>query len=138
MRSATQKLLFFALLTSICLTLTAWPAAYAQDAPPGSSEEAKPAKTRAKPRGRLPNHYAKIVTPKQREQIYAIQSKHAEKIDALRAELKALEQALAAEVESVLTPEQRKQLQAILDAAKKPKSAAADSAAAAPATTDAK
>ena len=45
------------------------------------------AKPRAKPRGRLPAYYAKVVTPQQKEQVYSIQAQYEPKIDALERRL---------------------------------------------------
>ncbi len=78
---------------------------------PAAKPEAKPAvKARAKPRGRLPAHFGKIVDPQQKETIYKLQAEYAPKIEALRAELQALLAKRDAELESVLTAEQKEKL----------------------------
>ena len=51
----------------------------AQDTPAAKAPDAKQAKKRAKPRGRLPAYYGKIVDQKQRERIYTIQKSYAAK-----------------------------------------------------------
>ena len=44
-------------------------------------------KERAKPRGRLPAYFSSVVTPEQREKIYAIQARYAEELDNLQQQL---------------------------------------------------
>ena len=87
---------------------TVEPAATADAQPPMATQPEK--KPRAKPRGRLPNYYAKMVDKKQREQIYAIQAQHADAIAKLQAELAKLIAQRDAEVRAVLTPEQQQQV----------------------------
>ncbi len=61
-------------------------------------------------RGRLPAHYAKIVTEEQREQIYKIQEEYKPKIDAAKAQLDALTKEQEDKIAAVLTSEQKKKL----------------------------
>ena len=64
-------------------------------------------KERAKPRGRLPVYYSAVVSPEQRLQIYEIQRTCSEQILKLQGQLQALMEQRDAEVEAVLTPEQK-------------------------------
>jgi Spy/CpxP family protein refolding chaperone len=95
-------------------------------APSVGQEAKKTDKTEKKAKGRLPAYYADIVTEEQRDKIYAIQAKHQAKIEELNAALTAANKARDAEIESVLTPEQKIKLKAAKDeaAAKKKKNAA--------------
>jgi hypothetical protein len=97
--------------------------------------DAKPAKQRAKPRGRLPAYYNQVVDGQQREKIYAIQQQYEPKITALKAELQALQDKLDAEVEGVLTAEQRDKVKSLTEAAKQKRKGATASATAS-ATTE--
>lgn len=72
--------------------------------------ESKPAKERAKPRGRLPAYYADVVTREQKEKIYDVQQKFAEQIQQLQADLQKLEMQRDAEVAAVLTETQQQQV----------------------------
>ncbi|NLX57161.1 MAG: hypothetical protein GXY58_18800 [Planctomycetaceae bacterium] len=103
----------------MALLLTAlWTAAVpAQEAvPPDAADQPPAASTAAetnaakKPRGRLPAHYGKVVTDKQREQIYEIQAKFTEQIVKLQEQLTALAAKRDAEIEQVLTEEQRAEI----------------------------
>ena len=93
----------------------------AQDAPAAVAKDAKqPAKDtkRAKPRGRLPAYYGRVVDQKQREKIYAVQKSYAAEIAKLRTQLKDLLAKRNAEVEAVLTAEQRAKVAKLVAAAK--------------------
>ena len=80
-----------------------------------------------KAKGRLPAYYASIVTPTQRDEIYALQARYAQEIDALQEQLAALTKKRDAEIESVLTDEQLQQVrQARSNASKKRKQASVD------------
>jgi Spy/CpxP family protein refolding chaperone len=59
---------------------------------------------------RLPAYYSRVVNQKQREQIYEVQAKYQSEIDALEEQLQALIAKRDAEIEAVLTPEQRESL----------------------------
>lgn len=89
---------------------------------PGAEAEAAPAKFR----GRLPRYYGKVVVEKQRQRIYAIQRKYIERERALEAELEKLRSSRDAEVEAVLTAEQRTLLDKLLATARKPVETAAE------------
>jgi hypothetical protein len=80
-------------------------------------------------RGRLPAHYGEIVTEAQRLQIYAVQEKYAKQIAAAKQQLEALESKRDAEIEDVLTADQKKKVKkAHEDAAANRKKKAADAA----------
>lgn len=80
-------------------------------------------------RGRLPAYYGDIVTEAQRLQIYAVQEKYAKQIAALKDQLEALENKRDAEIESVLTADQKTKLKKVQgDAATSRKKKAADAA----------
>lgn len=88
-----------------------------------AKDDAKPAegKKKAKPKeakGRLPAFYGEVVDQKQRDAIYAIQAEFAPKIDALKAQLDALEKDRDEKVAAVLTEEQMKKVEALKEAAK--------------------
>ena len=100
----------------------------AQDAKPAAAAAAKKP---AKPRGRLPAYYGEVVDAAQREKIYAIQQSYAERIAALQAQLKDLNEKMDAEVKAVLTPEQQKKLDELSAAAKARRQARTGAAAAA-------
>lgn len=73
------------------------------------SESAKKARTG----DRLPPNYAKIgLSEEQRQKIYAIQNRYEEQIKALEKQIADLKTQQVSEVEAVLTPEQKKLLQA--------------------------
>ncbi|HUY91703.1 MAG TPA: hypothetical protein VMV10_23375 [Pirellulales bacterium] len=96
-----------------------------QDAAPKA--EAKAAKPRAKPRGRLPAHYGAVVDNEQREKIYGIQQSYQPQIEALQAQLVALREKQAAEIDAVLTPEQKEKVKELAAAAKTKRAKAAES-----------
>ena len=77
-------------------------------------------------RGRLPSHYADIVTDQQKTAIYSIQARYHAKVAALQEELEALDKKLDAEIENVLTPAQKTMLKKAREegAAKRKKTAA--------------
>ena len=73
---------------------------------PASTAPADPAPAK-KARGRLPAYYGKVVTDKQREDIYAIQAKFNEQIAELQKQLADLTTQRDTEVEKVLTDDQK-------------------------------
>lgn len=75
-------------------------------------------KERAKPRGRLPAYFSSVVTPEQREKIYAIQARYAEELDNLQQQLDMLVVQRDKEVEDVLTPEQKAKVMQMRDDAR--------------------
>ena len=100
-------LLLVALLTTTGAAQN--PPEQAAGEPPGKPAAAAP-KERKKPRGRLPAYYARVVTNKQREEIYEIQGKYGEQIAKLKEELESLTSKRDSEVEKVLTDEQRTEI----------------------------
>jgi hypothetical protein len=60
---------------------------------------------------RLPNFYGELVDGTQKEKIYAILDQHTPQIEALVAQVKALQQKRDAEIEAVLTAEQKVKLE---------------------------
>jgi len=80
--------------------------------------EAKKKTPKAKARGRLPAHFGRVVSSKQRATIYKLQAEFAEKMAALKAQLATLAEARDKEVEAVLTPDQRRQVAKLREDAK--------------------
>ena len=78
-----------------------------------------------KAKGRLPAYFAAIVTPRQRDEIYALQDRYAKQIAALREQLDALTKQRDAEIENVLNEDQKEKLNLAREngAAKRKKSA---------------
>ena len=113
MTITTKKLVAFALAAFVlAASATAGWNAYSQEA-------GQPAKTtRAKPRGRLPSYYGDVVTQEQRDKIYGIQATYEVQLAALRDQLKALVDKRDAEVEAVLSPEQKEQVKKLAAEAK--------------------
>ncbi len=66
-----------------------------------------------KPRRRLPNHYAKVVTPEQRQQIYVIQEEYNKQIDVLLEQIEELEAKRDTAIEATLSAEQLEQIAAL-------------------------
>lgn len=61
--------------------------------------------------GRLPRYYSKLVNETQRMKIYEIQSRYLDRIAELEAQLEALRNEQAAEIEGLLTDEQRVEIE---------------------------
>jgi hypothetical protein len=115
---------FAAVLLILTLAAAAWSTnnvLVAQDA------EKEPAKKEKSAKGRLPNFFGEVVSGEQREAIYAIQAKFRPEIEKLQAELAAVERKMNAEIETVLTPEQKTKVEALRAAAAAKKKAAKDS-----------
>lgn len=96
-------------------------AGFAQEAgkPKAAAGEKKPAaNARAKPKGRLPAYYAKVVDEKQRAAIYDLQAAFAAKREVLEKQLAALKSEEEAAIEAVLTPQQKQKLAALREEAK--------------------
>lgn len=70
-----------------------------------------------KAKGRLPPYYAGVVSDQQRQTIYAIQEKYGAQITALQEQISALTRQRDAEIEGVLTPEQRAKVRELQEAA---------------------
>ncbi|HIF35031.1 MAG TPA: hypothetical protein EYG57_09050 [Planctomycetes bacterium] len=84
-------------------------------------EDPPPAVTltkRAKPRGRLPVYYARVVTQEQRNKIYVLQAKFQIDLDKLLAELKKVEKQRDTEIRGVLNPDQQEKVDAWVAEAK--------------------
>jgi Spy/CpxP family protein refolding chaperone len=62
-------------------------------------------------RPRLPMYYGKVVTEEQRQKIYDIQRKYFPQIRALQKQLEALIAKRDAEIEAVLTPQQKAEIE---------------------------
>jgi len=113
MRHESLRRLVVGPITALLLATLLVTAGAAQEPPgqPGAEPPGKPAvtapKERKKPRGRLPAYFSKVVTDKQREEIYEIQAKYNEQIAKLKEQLEELSAKLDSEVEQVLNDEQR-------------------------------
>jgi hypothetical protein len=95
-RAASWRRPFAAAVACAVLAGSAmWPVARAAD------EKEK------EPPVRLPPYYSKVVTPEQREKIYALQRASAERIAALERELASVKAKLDSDIADVLTPQQR-------------------------------
>ncbi|MHB8973511.1 MAG: hypothetical protein ACYC3X_28035 [Pirellulaceae bacterium] len=99
------------------LLMSLWTAVAAAQDPPPPGAAAPPAQAAApengaakKPRGRLPAYYGKVVTDKQRAEIYAIQAKFNEEIAKLQEQLTTLSTKRDTEIEKLLTDEQRAEI----------------------------
>tara|TARA_R110002072_G_scaffold303141_1_gene495751 strand:+ start:83438 stop:83821 length:384 start_codon:yes stop_codon:yes gene_type:complete len=91
-----------------------------QEAATKDAEKATPAKVASKPRGRLPQYYGQVgLSNKQRQQIYDVQANYKKQIDELQKQIDALKVKEDTEIVAVLTPEQKKNLDELLAAAKK-------------------
>jgi hypothetical protein len=100
-------------LCAALITLTAGaPSVSAADAQSGARVIKKIRK------GRLPNYYADVVTEKQRDEIYKIQEEYKPKIDALKAQLEALNKEMNEKITAVLTADQKKKIEDAATAAK--------------------
>lgn len=97
------------------------PSVVAQEsAKAAKSEKGDGAKKAEKPGDRLPANYTKIgISEEQRKKIYEIQNSYGVQIAALQKQLADLRAKETAEVEAVLTPEQKKALQTANDESKK-------------------
>lgn len=87
-------------------------------------------KERAKPRGRLPNYFAAVVSGQQREQVYAIQARYNKQIEDLQRQMDELKEVRDREVDGVLTAEQLEKVNAKREEAKAKREARAKAAAA--------
>lgn len=105
----------FPLITALALAQQAPEKKAGDDAKPAAGAAAKP---RAKPRGRLPAFYGRVVSGDQKDKIYAIQQSYEPKIADLQAQLKALTDKRDAEIEAVLTADQKTKVQQLSSDAK--------------------
>jgi hypothetical protein len=124
------------LLSAVSISLAQQDSSKPASKSEAKAAESKTAKPRAKPRGRLPAHYGKVVDGQQRERIYAIQKQYEPKIAALKAELQALQDKLNGEVEAVLTPDQQATVKKLAEEAKAKRKTAASSSASAVASSE--
>jgi Spy/CpxP family protein refolding chaperone len=97
-------------LVILSLLTLALPTADGQDAKPKAA--AKPA-TKTAGKGRLPTHYKDVVTTEQKDKIYAIQNTYSDQISKLAEEMKAITAKRDAEIEAVLTADQKKKIDAL-------------------------
>ncbi|MCG8586502.1 MAG: hypothetical protein MI757_17470 [Pirellulales bacterium] len=121
----------FVAMVAFGLTLVMASSALAADSKKESSKTAKStkkAKDPKQPRGRLPAYFRQVVDDKQRNQIYALQTKYRADRDEigeeikritadLRKKLAELKQAHDKEVEAVLSAEQLAKVQKLRDEA---------------------
>jgi hypothetical protein len=124
--SLVKKVLVFA----VCLPLVAWMFAATQSTT-GQEKAAGQKKEAKAPRGRLPAYYADVVTGTQRESIYAIQEKYSTELMDLNQRIADLLKQQREEIEALLSPEQKAQIEKIsTEAIQKKKKKAADKKAA--------
>ncbi|MEX0938571.1 MAG: hypothetical protein WDZ59_11985 [Pirellulales bacterium] len=103
-------------------------AAQDEAAQPTAQQESqeRPERQRRASRGRLPAFYRQVITEQQREEIYSIQGKYRERIEALEKQLQEVNAQCDKEIESVLTPEQLEQVNALQEEARRARRARAD------------
>jgi hypothetical protein len=112
---------------AMILPALAWagtPTVRAADEKPAAAEkkdapEAKPRKAPADFRGPLPLYYTKVVSPDQKEKIYAVQTKYEAEIKALQAKIAEIEAARNKEIDAMLTPDQLKRVEELRAEAQK-------------------
>ncbi len=85
-------------------------------AAPPAKPAANATKDRKKLRGRLPAYYGKVVSEKQRKEIYEVQAKFNEQIEKLKEQLVSLTSQRNTEVEKILTDEQRTEIAKLKEA----------------------
>lgn len=91
----------------------------AKEAKPAAKEGAK--KSPADYRGPLPAYYNKVLSPDEKEKLYAITEKYSPQIKELQAKLKELEAARDKEIDAALSPEQLARIKELRDEAAKAK-----------------
>ena len=113
MRMRMLSFLACALVAIGVVHVSARPSLVAQESNKATKvEKGEGAKKAAKPGDRLPANYAKIgISEEQRKKIYEIQNKYDGQIAALQKQLADVRAKEKADVEAVLTPEQKKSLQ---------------------------
>ena len=82
-----------------------------EKSPAKAVEATKSAKTRRKPKGRLPAYYSRVVNAVQREKIYEVQADFTAKIEKLMAEVNKLREEMSTAVANVLSADQRAQVE---------------------------
>jgi hypothetical protein len=111
------------LIASVCAAPVSAQAKAPKTAAPKAA--ATDAKAPAKAKHRLPANYNKLVDDAQRDKIYAVQDKYAERKASLKKQLDELAAQEDAEIEGLLTADQKTKLAAMKDEAKSKKAAAA-------------
>ncbi|UUO08295.1 hypothetical protein M4951_08235 [Blastopirellula sp. J2-11] len=84
--------------------------ARAADEPPVAAQPKMETKARSEPRGRLPNFYGQVVSEKQKEEIYSIQSEYEARLDELVRQIVVIKAERDAKIDQTLTPQQRKEI----------------------------
>lgn len=75
------------------------------------AEEAPKENARKPPRGRVPNGFGKIgISEQQKEEIYEIQARYRDQVDALLVQLEELKSQEAEEIVNILTDDQKEAL----------------------------
>jgi len=97
-----QSNLFWLIVTALVAVCGMQPLVHGQDATP-----AKPA---AKQTNRLPPYYKTVVNEEQRQKIYGIQEKYKDRLAALAEQVKKLQAERSAEIEALLSAEQKQKL----------------------------
>lgn len=95
------------LIVSVCLFASLLSVTLAQEAKPST-----------KAKGRLPAYYKDVVTPAQKESIYALQAKYGEQIRKLAEEMKAVTAQRDQEIEALLSADQKSKVNALRTASK--------------------
>ena len=121
MRKRLLSVVVCALVALGIVSVSTRPSLVAQESGKAAkTEKGEGAKKSAKSGDRLPANYGKIgISEEQRKKIYDIQNKYDDQIAALQKQLADLRAKETAEVEAVLTPEQKKALQTANDESKK-------------------
>lgn len=101
-----------------------------------SGNEPQAPVARKKARGRLPAYFSAVVTQKQREAIYKLQSDYEMQLEKLRAEMDKLIAARDQEVDAVLSAEQLAEVNKKREEAKKRRAARSSSSRPATEPTD--
>jgi len=105
MRSAFWKKLVLATIATTLVITAVSLNSIGQDTKKADSKAKAGAKE--KPKGRLPAYYKDVVTDEQQEKIYAIQAKYEKQLDDLQAQLDAVKAKQMAEIETLLSAEQK-------------------------------
>ncbi|MBN1588669.1 MAG: hypothetical protein JW888_04065 [Pirellulales bacterium] len=125
-RPLSMSLIVAAMLLGIaCSTATAQDA----KAPAAGKTAVKQKRKTTASDARLPNHFRTVVTEEQRQKIYAVQREYGPRLRELRSQLRALSEERNAKIDAILTPEQRKQIADLKEAAKKKRNKAKEEAA---------
>ena len=81
-----------------------------QDTKKGSGKAKTEVKETAKAKGRLPAYFKDVVTEEQKDQIYTIQAKYEKQISDLQSQLEEVRSQQMAEIEKLLSADQKKKL----------------------------